>query len=310
MSHWVEPDTGEIVSRQIKRAAFLENFANRAPCLIGTEACGGAQHWARRLIEIGHLVKLMPGKFKAFNIGDKNDAADAHAIWMTVQQPSKAVAVEIEAQQAVLALHRVRQQLVECRTMQINRLRGLLTEYGEVMGTVKSADPIKVITVRSTGFDAVATEGGNATVDKIEAAAGSGISSFVSREVTKLDCPELTSANIIVSSGRGPGSSENYTQVPESLADELGAAMGVSRAAVDAGYVPNDYQVDQTGKIVAPHLHVAVSISGAIRHLAGMKDSKLIVAINKDPEEPIFSVADYGLAGDLFAVVPDLVESV
>ncbi len=133
--HWVEPDTGEIVSRQIKRAAFLEHFANRAPCLIGMEACGGAQHWARRLIGMGHQVKLMPGKFvKAFNIGNKNDAADARAIWMAVQQPGKAVAVKTEAQQAVLALHRMRQQLVKFRTMQINSLRGLLTEYGEVMG--------------------------------------------------------------------------------------------------------------------------------------------------------------------------------
>ncbi len=178
---------------------------------------------------------------------------------------------------------------------------------GNAIATVQATDAIKVITVRTTGFDAVATTGGSATIESAAAAADFGKSAFVSREIVKLDRPELTAAKIIVSGGRGVGSGENYHKVLEPLADKLGAAMGASRAAVDAGFVPNDYQVGQTGKIVAPQLYVAVGISGAIQHLAGMKDSKVIVAINKDPEAPIFGVADYGLVGDLNALVPELV---
>ncbi|MFP3250049.1 MAG: FAD-binding protein [Paraburkholderia sp.] len=180
---------------------------------------------------------------------------------------------------------------------------------GNAIATVQSNDRIKVITVRATGFDPAAAEGSQAPVENIEAAADAGISQLVSREVTKLDRPELTSASIIVSGGRGLGSAENYTRILEPLADKLGAALGASRAAVDAGYVPNDFQVGQTGKIVAPQLYVAVGISGAIQHLAGMKDSKVIVAINKDPEAAIFGVADFGLVGDLFELVPGLVSS-
>ena len=181
---------------------------------------------------------------------------------------------------------------------------------GNAIATVQSADPIKVITVRTTGFDPVAASGGSAAVEKQAATEVSGKSSFVSRELTKSDRPELTAAKIIVSGGRGLGSGEKYQEIVVPLADKLGAALGASRAAVDAGYVPNDYQVGQTGKIVAPQLYIAVGISGAIQHLAGMKDSKVIVAINKDPEAPIFSVADYGLVADLNTAVPELTQSI
>ena len=177
---------------------------------------------------------------------------------------------------------------------------------GNAIATVQSADSTKVITVRTTGFDAAAAAGAAAAIEAVAAVADSGQSQFVGSEIAKSDRPELTAAKIIVSGGRALGSAEKFTEVMTPLADKLGAALGASRAAVDAGYAPNDWQVGQTGKIVAPQLYIAAGISGAIQHLAGMKDSKVIVAINKDPEAPIFSVADYGLEADLFAAVPEL----
>jgi electron transfer flavoprotein alpha subunit len=247
--------------------------------------------------------------------------SDAHAHALAENLAAQVLAIAAQLQPHPVRSHRSRQKRISprgrqagCRTDQRNQQSRQCDTFerpiyaGNAIATVQSTDATKVITVRATGFDAAA-QGGSAAVETIAAVADSGKTAYKGSEIAKNDRPELTAAKIIVSGGRALGSSEKFDEVMTPLADKLGAAIGASRAAVDAGYAANDLQVGQTGKIVAPQLYVACGISGAIQHLAGMKDSKVIVAINKDPEAPIFSVADYGLEADLFTAVPELVKA-
>ncbi|MFP4595811.1 FAD-binding protein [uncultured Ralstonia sp.] len=293
------------------KAATLNTVTAALQCggdvhlLVAGAGCGAA---AQAAAQIAGVAKVLVADAPQFADGlAENVAEQALAIagnYSHILAPATAYGKNI--------LPRVAAKLDVAQLSDITKVDGPDTferpiYAGNAIATVQSADKVKVLTVRGTAFDAAATTGGSAATEALTAVADAGISQFVSREVTKSDRPELTAAKIIVSGGRGVGSGENYTKVLTPLADKLGAALGASRAAVDAGFVPNDYQVGQTGKIVAPQLYIAVGISGAIQHLAGMKDSKVIVAINKDPEAPIFSVADYGLVGDLNTVVPELV---
>ncbi|MFV8672089.1 electron transfer flavoprotein subunit alpha/FixB family protein [Ralstonia pseudosolanacearum] len=295
------------------KAATLNTVTAAAQCggdvhvLVAGAGCGAA---AQAAAQIAGVTKVLVADAPQFADGlAENVAEQALAIagnYSHILAPATAYGKNI--------LPRVAAKLDVAQLSDITKVDGPDTferpiYAGNAIATVQSADKVKVITVRGTAFDAAATTGGSAATENLTAVADAGISQFVSREVTKSDRPELTAAKIIVSGGRGVGSGENYTKVLTPLADKLGAALGASRAAVDAGFVPNDYQVGQTGKIVAPQLYIAVGISGAIQHLAGMKDSKVIVAINKDPEAPIFQVADYGLVGDLNTVVPELVSA-
>ena len=293
------------------KAATLNAVTAAAQCggdvhvLVAGAGCGAA---AQAAAQIAGVAKVLVADAPQFADGlAENVAEQALAVagaYSHILAPATAYGKNI--------LPRVAAKLDVAQLSDITKVDGPDTferpiYAGNAIATVQSADKVKVITVRGTAFDPAAATGGSAATENLTAVADAGISQFVSREVTKSDRPELTAAKIIVSGGRGVGSGENYTKVLTPLADKLGAALGASRAAVDAGFVPNDYQVGQTGKIVAPQLYIAVGISGAIQHLAGMKDSKVIVAINKDPEAPIFQVADYGLVGDLNTVVPELV---
>ena len=295
------------------KAATLNTVAAAAQCggdvhvLVAGAGCGAA---AQAAAQIAGVTKVLVADAPQFADGlAENVAEQALAIagnYSHILAPATAYGKNI--------LPRVAAKLDVAQLSDITKVDSPDTferpiYAGNAIATVQSADKVKVITVRGTAFDPAATTGGSAATENLTAVADAGISQFVSREVTKSDRPELTAAKIIVSGGRGVGSGENYAKVLTPLADKLGAALGASRAAVDAGFVPNDYQVGQTGKIVAPQLYIAVGISGAIQHLAGMKDSKVIVAINKDPEAPIFQVADYGLVGDLNTVVPELVSA-
>jgi electron transfer flavoprotein alpha subunit len=296
---------------QALKAATLNTVTAAAQCggdvhvLVAGSGCDAA---AQAAAQIAGVSKVLVADAPYFADGlAENIAAQALAVaegYSHILAPATAYGKNI--------LPRVAAKLDVAQISEISKVDGPDTferpiYAGNAIATVQSADAVKVITVRGTAFDAAAASGGSAAVEKVSPVADAGVSQFVSRELTKSDRPELTAAKVIVSGGRGVGSGDNYTKVLTPLADKLNAAMGASRAAVDAGFVPNDYQVGQTGKIVAPQLYIAVGISGAIQHLAGMKDSKVIVAINKDPEAPIFSVADYGLVGDLNTVVPELV---
>ena len=269
------------------QCAAVAQAAAQAPG-VGKVLCADAPHYANALAE--NLAPLVVGLAGAYS----------HVL-VAATTSGKNVMPRIAALLDVAQLS----EIIEVKS-EDTFVRPIYA--GNVLATVQSLDKIKAITVRTTAFDPVAATGGSATVENVAAGPDSGLSQFVGEELTKSSRPELAAANIIVSGGRGVGSAENFAII-EALADKLGAAVGASRAAVDAGYVPNDYQVGQTGKVVAPTLYVAIGISGAIQHLAGMKDSKVIVAINKDEEAPIFQVADYGLVGDLFKEVPALVEA-
>ncbi len=280
-------------------------FGGDIHILVAGSNCGGAAHGAS---QVQGVAKVLVADAPAFGEAlAENVAAQILAIASSYEQiVATATAFGKDVLPRVAARLDV-QQLSDVQAIQAPDTFVRPTYAGNVIATFKSSDKVKVVTVRGTAFDGAPATGGSAAIEKLEPVAASPKTRFIGRETTKSERPELTAAKIIVSGGRGMGSAEAF-KILEPLADKLGAAMGASRAAVDAGFVPNDWQVGQTGKIVAPQVYFAIGISGAIQHLAGMKDSKVIVAINKDAEAPIFSVADYGLVADLFQAVPELVE--
>jgi electron transfer flavoprotein alpha subunit len=300
-----EHDNAEIKPATLNTVTAATELDNDVAVLVAGEGCDAAAEAAAKIAGVSKVLK----------------ADGAHLAHGLAENVAPLVAKLAEGHSHVLApattfgknvMPRVAALLDVQQISEISKIEGPDTferpfYAGNAIATVKSSDAIKVITVRGTAFDAAAADGGSASVESAEAGADAGLSSFVGQELTKSDRPELTTAKIIISGGRGMQSGENFNLL-EAVADKLNAAIGASRAAVDAGFVPNDYQVGQTGKVVAPELYIAVGISGAIQHLAGMKDSKVIVAINKDEEAPIFQVADYGLVADLFKALPELAE--
>jgi len=300
-----EHDGKALRKATLNTVAAAQKIGGEIHVLVAGHDCGGA---AKAAAQIAGVAKVLHAD--AAQLGEEL-AENVSALILSLSKnyshvlaPATSTGKNILPRAAALADC---QQISEIVTVESPDTFVRPIYAGNALATVKSSDPIKFITVRTTGFDAVAARGGAAAVESVAAPADSGLCSFVGREVAKSERPELTSARAVVSGGRGMGSGDNF-KILEPLADRLKAAMGASRAAVDAGFVPNDWQVGQTGKIVAPELYVAVGISGAIQHLAGMKDSRVIVAINKDEEAPIFQVADYGIVGDLFQIVPALVE--
>ena len=299
-----EHDTQQLKPGVTNAVAAAQKIGGDIHILVAGSACGNAANAAQQLAGVtkvlvadaAHLAGGSPENLAALLVGlAKNYShvlASASAYGKNVM-PRVAALLDVAQISEIIS--------VESPDTFVRPIYA-----GNAFATVQSADAIKIITVRATGFDAVSATGGSATIENIATGADAGQSKVLKQELSKSDRPELVAAKRIVSGGRGMGDGDKYRQILEPLADKLGAALGASRAAVDAGFVPNDYQVGQTGKIVAPELYIAVGISGAIQHLAGMKDSKVIVAINKDPEAPIFQVADYGLVGDLFTIVPQL----
>lgn len=298
---YVEHDNSSVKGATLNTVAAAKAIGGDIHLLVAGHNCGAA---AQAAAKIEGVAKVLVA----------DDAAFAHQL---AENVSVLVAEVGKAYSHILACATTTGKNFLPRTaalldsQMISEISGVVSAdtfkrpfyAGNAIATVQSSDTIKVITVRGTAFDAVKAEGGSATVESVSGAGDAGLSKFIGEELAKSDRPELTAARIIVSGGRGMGSGENF-KIIEAVADKLGAAVGASRAAVDAGFAPNDMQVGQTGKIVAPELYIAVGISGAIQHLAGMKDSKVIVAINKDAEAPIFQVADYGLVADLFEAVP------
>ena len=297
-----EHDNDSIKAPTLVAVAAAEKIGGDIEVLVAGSACSGAGEAAANIAGVAKVLVAdneAYGHQLAENIGDL--VAEVGKGYSHILTPTTTSGKNFMPRVAALL-----------DVAQISDISGVVSDdtferpiyAGNAIATVQSSDAIKVLTVRGTAFDGVASEGGSASVESIDVAKDSGLSSWDKDEIVKLERPELTSASIIISGGRGMQNGENFSLL-ESVADKLGAAMGASRAAVDAGFAPNDMQVGQTGKIVAPDLYIAVGISGAIQHLAGMKDSKVIVAINKDQDAPIFQVADYGLVADLFNAVPE-----